>query len=784
MFIGTYTGIAKRVALRGSLKSHCVVAFFTRQYAPRGFIRRMAESKVEAIFCGLMTNETLGLMLNMTETKIHEYMDEMSSWHVDSLFLESEVSLPDNVSIINFQEDEQAGKLMVIALQNLNSIYAARNPDPTATTADGMDYGFNTILRETILKDQTFFNITTEYPLIDETTPLVDVNVTLTDLRFYGLDTAAVLTPFTVIGNTSIQTRLRWDNLTMEFDMITRATASKHPSSFLENGDKREPIFESVTLIGGVHTIDLTVSIFVPLDRSEVNDLPMGYILDWASLEPCIPPVLSNMVFSGLEVTLGGFHDAKLEGIASQAIDQLSQQGIQFGLAMYEEKIMALVPYLFQTRIRDTLNNFQSRFHCPVNGSVSRNLESRNLEKEEFERVEGEALYVNVICSIVCVFIAALAAGLTMGLLSLDEMLLLIKERAGATERERKAAASLLPIVRQHHLLLVSLLLMNALANEALPLFLDKVFGGISAVVISVVLVLFFGEIIPAAVFTGPDQIKLASRMAPIVRVVMFVLSPIAWPIAKLLDCTLHHEGDNGYSRGELTALVRIQYEEHLANKMSRKSQYRDVLKQCDSRDTESAVGFASERSGASGQMSVRSGLHPELRSSIRAIKGQISRARNHEIHVDEVAMVEGALKMRTTEASEVYTPWNQVFALPSDMILNERNAVKIYRSGFSRIPIYVRDKEDPKDNTNIIGILAARQLMVIDSQDQREVSTLPLAAPRCVSPHTSLVDLINMFQSGGIQGGHMALVCTRPEKASEALREGRSLPEEAGLIG
>jgi metal transporter CNNM len=165
-------------------------------------------------------------------------------------------------------------------------------------------------------------------------------------------------------------------------------------------------------------------------------------------------------------------------------------------------------------------------------------------------------------------------------------------------------------------------------------------------------------------------------------------------------------------------------------------------------------------------------------------MKHQMSWGRTQEIHVDEVAMVEGALKMHTTEASEVYTPWNQVFTIPSDMILNERNAVKIYRSGFSRIPIYVKDEEDPNDNTKIVGILASRQLMVIDSQDQREVSTLPLGTPRCVSPHTSLVDLINMFQTGGIKGGHMALVCTRPEKAIEALKECSPLPEEAGLMG
>jgi CBS domain containing-hemolysin-like protein len=101
-----------------------------------------------------------------------------------------------------------------------------------------------------------------------------------------------------------------------------------------------------------------------------------------------------------------------------------------------------------------------------------------------------------------CVTTAALAAGLTMGLLSLDPLMLLIKMRAGATQREKDQAAALLPIVKQHHLLLVTLLLLNSIANEALPLFLEVLVSPIVAVILSVTFVLFFGEIIPSAVFT------------------------------------------------------------------------------------------------------------------------------------------------------------------------------------------------------------------------------------------------------------------------------------------
>ena len=115
-----------------------------------------------------------------------------------------------------------------------------------------------------------------------------------------------------------------------------------------------------------------------------------------------------------------------------------------------------------------------------------------------------------------------------MGLLSLDPLMMMIKMRAGTTEEEKQQAANILPIVQQHHLLLVTLLLLNSIANEALPLFLEELVSPFVAVILSVTLVLFGGEIIPSAIFTGPNKIALASKMTPVVRFVMILLWPIA----------------------------------------------------------------------------------------------------------------------------------------------------------------------------------------------------------------------------------------------------------------
>ena len=52
-------------------------------------------------------------------------------------------------------------------------------------------------------------------------------------------------------------------------------------------------------------------------------------------------------------------------------------------------------------------------------------------------------------------------------------------------------------ILVDHHWLLVTLLLSNAIALEALPLFLDAVVPSAYAILIAVICVLICGEIIP-----------------------------------------------------------------------------------------------------------------------------------------------------------------------------------------------------------------------------------------------------------------------------------------------
>merc|ERR1719382_1010621 len=106
-------------------------------------------------------------------------------------------------------------------------------------------------------------------------------------------------------------------------------------------------------------------------------------------------------------------------------------------------------------------------------------------------------------------------------------------------------------VISDQHLLLVTLLICNAAAMEALPVLLDDLMHPLSAVLISVTAVLLFGEIIPQAVCKS-FGLQVGAAAAPLVRVLMVICWPIAFPIAKILDGMFGNEHGSAYRKSDM----------------------------------------------------------------------------------------------------------------------------------------------------------------------------------------------------------------------------------------
>eukprot|EP01038_Epipyxis_sp_PR26KG_P011069 gene11069-14858_t len=261
-------------------------------------------------------------------------------------------------------------------------------------------------------------------------------------------------------------------------------------------------------------------------------------------------------------------------------------------------------------------------------------------------------IVLNSFVIILCLVSAALAAGLTQGLLSINALEMAIKTRSGSQE-EIANASKILPIISNHHLLLVTLLLFNAIATETLPLFLDPLLPKIVTIILSVTLILLFGEIIPSAIFTGPMQLNLAARMTPFVWCLIAIMFPISYPVSLLLDYLLgHDDGMTVYNKSELRSMMKIQYEE--ANKRGRSSS---------------------------------------------------------DVHEEEISIMDGVLRYREMKVEEVMT--KDVFMLSITEKLDFETMSKIFNAGFSRIPIYEKNKD------NILGYILSKDLIFIDPEDE-----------------------------------------------------------------
>lgn len=85
--------------------------------------------------------------------------------------------------------------------------------------------------------------------------------------------------------------------------------------------------------------------------------------------------------------------------------------------------------------------------------------------------------------------------------MSQDQVRLQVVAMSGSPRESRDAMKVLNVLQRGSHWVLVTLLLGNVITNEALPILLDRsVRGGWLAILVSTVLIVIFGEIIPQSV--------------------------------------------------------------------------------------------------------------------------------------------------------------------------------------------------------------------------------------------------------------------------------------------
>lgn len=134
-----------------------------------------------------------------------------------------------------------------------------------------------------------------------------------------------------------------------------------------------------------------------------------------------------------------------------------------------------------------------------------------------------------------------------------------------------------------------------------------------------------FGEIIPQSVCVRYG-LPIGAWMSPLVLVLMWILAPVAWPTAKLLDRLLGEDHGTVYKKAGLKTLVTLH----------------------------KSMGVAGE-----------------------------------QLNQDEVTIISAVLDLKEKPVGDIMTPMENVFTMSADTVLNEATMEKILGAGYSRIPIY-----------------------------------------------------------------------------------------------
>lgn len=145
---------------------------------------------------------------------------------------------------------------------------------------------------------------------------------------------------------------------------------------------------------------------------------------------------------------------------------------------------------------------------------------------------------------------SAVCSGLNLSLMSLDIADLKRKSKLG-----NKAANRVLPLRQNSHLSLASILLTNVAVVSATSLVLEHEFNGLVAGLISTLLIVIFGEVLPQAYFSQ-RALTITATLAPFLKVMIFVTYPVSKPLQLLLDRLFPHKAGGLHTRQELGLLI------------------------------------------------------------------------------------------------------------------------------------------------------------------------------------------------------------------------------------
>ena len=328
-----------------------------------------------------------------------------------------------------------------------------------------------------------------------------------------------------------------------------------------------------------------------------------------------------------------------------------------------------------------------------------------------------------------------------MSLFESDELFLELKLHSG-NEQEKKYSEkihNLLNISNRHKPFAI-LIILKLITIIYLILLLDKlILNKNIKLILSLLILLIFNEILPQ-IFCKKNQLLFAGYFSEYISSLMNLTFFITIPIGKILNYLLGNQHRHHFLNADLKALIEI-------HKISNNN----------NNNSNEEINSINEESKTIDHLysPINNINYNSSNENINFKEEKIG------LNEDQANLMISALEIKEKKAKDIMIPLNKVYSIDYEQKLSKETIAEILSKGYSRIPVYIKKKED--SSIEIIGLVRIKQLIGLDLYENKSLKefNIKICKPLVIHPNKSLMDLLKEFRLGK---SHMAFVTENVE--------------------
>jgi hypothetical protein len=329
----------------------------------QGLVRGVVETAVGNVACdelGSLGTTLVENMLELAADKLEPYQGELSPEESDPLFLEANLNLPAEFKGLNLRNTESpVGKLFNELLDAAASLMGTVVTD-SSSVSNVDDLLINNFLRTLLLeKDGSYIVDPSQLPLdtllFEGHDRITETTINLNEVKIFGLDSLTHFDPFQKIGDYTLQNDIKWNKVTIQFDVTINIKPSTLEDAILK--DPTSPgITERVRIDFDLDNVDVVASLLLIINEDKFEALNLGPMLYIDHALPCLLSVVHSTQVSGLTFNPQDINEPTLSGFISAGVDRVISDSAEAAFAMYSGALRSTLPFIFQSSVRSVVN--------------------------------------------------------------------------------------------------------------------------------------------------------------------------------------------------------------------------------------------------------------------------------------------------------------------------------------------------------------------------------------------------------------------------------------------